>query len=87
MEILPQKKLFIPFIHKRYYEVNNDTVRIFGKCEVTNQDFEMFVSSDEFYRYLQDIHLIGSALPSVAKEEREFILSGTSPDGWIELWK
>jgi len=49
-------------------------------------NFEMFVPTDQFYQYLQQDCAISAAMPSVQKEEREFILSGTSPEGWKELW-
>ena len=84
---LLQKKPLIPHKHKKYFEVSNRKVRIFGKCEVTDENFEMFVPTDQFYRYLQQDCSISVSLPSVPKEEQEFILSGTSPAGWKELWK
>ena len=84
---LPQKPPVAPYKHKRYFEVMNIEVRVFGKCEVTDEDFEMVVPTDQFYRYLQQDCSINVSLPNVPKEEREFLLSGTSPTGWKELWK
>jgi len=78
---------FTPFKFKRYFEVQNDKVRIFGKCEITGKDFEMFVPTDEFYVYLQKDKTIGEALKSVPKEKREFLLSGISPEGWKRFFK
>lgn len=77
---------FTPFKFKRYFEVQNEKVRIFGKCEITGKDFEMLVPTDEFYVYLQNDKTIGEALKSVPKEKREFLLSGISPDGWQKFF-
>ena len=86
MHELPQKPQLIPFKHKRFFEICNTKVRIFGRCEVTDNDFEMFVPIDQFYCFLQEDKTISDAMPDVSKEEREFLLTGTSPDGWKQLW-
>ena len=75
-----------PYHHKRYFEVSNSKVRVFGKCEVTSKNYEIFVPTDEFYAFLQGDKNIGVAMPSVPKEEREFLMTGTSPEGWKKLF-
>ncbi len=87
IEELPTRNdLLVPLKFKRYYEVINDRVRIFGNCEVTEKKFEMFVSSGEFFKYLIGDVNIGQALYNTPKELREFLLSGISPEGWKILW-
>ena len=85
-ELPIRNKPAVPYRHKRFYEADGNKVRIWGKCEVTNQYFEMFAPTDEFYAYLQSNVIISRALKSVSPEEREFLLSGTSPEGWKVLF-
>lgn len=80
---LPARNQFLQFRYQRYFEANGSQVRIWGRCEVTGKNFEMMVPVDEFFAYLQGNKNIGDALKSVRKEEREFLLSGISPEGWI----
>ncbi len=84
-ELPVRNQPFTPFRFKRFYEVKGNKIHIWGKCEVTGQNFEMFVPTDEFYVYLQGFKSISEALKSAPKEEREFLLSGTSPEGWKML--
>jgi hypothetical protein len=79
---LPARNQFVQFRYKRYFEANGSQVRIWGQCEVTSKNFEMLVPIDEFFVYLQGNKNIGDALKSIRKEEREFLLSGISPEGW-----
>ncbi len=73
---------FTPFKFKRYFESKNNKIRIFGLCEVTGKNFEIFVPVEGFFVYLQGFKNIVEALFSSSKEEREFILTGTSPEGY-----
>jgi hypothetical protein len=66
---------------KRYFESKNNNVRIFGQCEVTGKNFEIHVPVEGFFVYLQGFKNIAEALTSISKEEREFILTGVSPEG------
>jgi hypothetical protein len=66
---------------KRYFESKNNKIRIFGQCEVTGKNFEMSAPVEGFFVYLQGFKNIDEALISITKEEREFILTGVSPEG------
>jgi hypothetical protein len=66
---------------KRYFESKNNKVRIFGPCEVTGKNFEIIVPTEGFFVYLQGFKTIAEALISSSAEEREFILTGVSPEG------
>lgn len=70
-----------PFRFKRYFESKNNKIRIFGQCEVTGKNFEINVPVEGFFVYLQGFKNITEALISVLEEEREFILTGVSPEG------
>jgi len=71
----------LPFRFKRYFESKNNRVRIFGPCEVTGKNYEINVPVEGFFVYLQGFKNITEALTGASDEEREFILTGVSPDG------
>jgi hypothetical protein len=70
-----------PFRFKRYFESKNNEIRIFGQCEVTAKNFEIHVPVEGFFVYLQGFKSIAEALSSTPEEEREFIVTGISPEG------
>lgn len=70
-----------PFRFKRYFESKNNKIRIFGLCEITSKNFETYVPVEGFFVYLQGFKSIGEALVSNSQEERDFILTGISPEG------
>jgi hypothetical protein len=43
----------VPFRYKRYFESKNQKIRIFGLCEVTGKNFEIFAPVEGFFVYLQ----------------------------------
>lgn len=62
---------------------NQDNVIISGNCRVTGEEYvlpSVPVTAIEDYiiygRFVQD------AFPMLTKEQREFLVSGTSPKGW-----
>jgi hypothetical protein len=52
-----------------------------GPCFVTKKEYSVFVPAAELFAYNQGAH-IQDAMPSVSKEDREFLMSGMSPEGW-----
>ena len=84
---LPQRSTpLTPYRFNRYFEAKNSKVRVFGKCEVTGKKYECFIPTDEFYVFLQADKTTNIAMPSVPKEDREFLISGTSPEGWKQIF-
>ncbi|MDE2027002.1 MAG: hypothetical protein KGJ11_00495 [Candidatus Omnitrophica bacterium] len=83
---LPPRNELVRFRYQRYFEPQGNQVRIWGRCEVTGKNYEITVPTDEFFVYLQGDKNISEALKSVRKEDREFLLSGTSPEGWDILF-
>jgi hypothetical protein len=71
----------LPFRFKRYFESKNNEIRIFGQCEGTGKNFEIHVPVEGFFVYLQGFKSLAEALSSTTEEEREFILTGVSPEG------
>jgi len=70
-----------PFKFKRYFESKNNEIRIFGLCEVTGKNFEIYIPVEGFFVYLQGFKPIAEALATTSEEERQFILKGVSPEG------
>lgn len=56
-----------------------------GRCVVTGELYSVFVPSHELFAYRQGA-LIQNAMPSVSADDREFLISGTSPKGWEILF-
>jgi hypothetical protein len=61
------------------------TVSVRGKCKITGNLCLVNVSSVGVQRWLGGA-LIQDALPDSTKEEREFLTSAISPDGWNALF-
>lgn len=71
----------VPFRFKRYFESKNNEIRIFGQCEMTGKNFEIHVPVEGFFVYLQGFKTLKEALSGTPDEERDFILTGVSPEG------
>ncbi len=52
-----------------------------GPCVVTGKPYSVTVPADGLYRYRQGAY-IQDAFPNLSKEDREFLISGMSPEGW-----
>jgi ribosomal protein L31 len=65
--------------------VGNERVEISGRCVVTGRLFAVTVAHEALKRYLAGA-LAQDAFPELSKQDREFIVSGTSPEGWTELF-
>ena len=66
-----------------YSEKYNPThIYIFtGLCVITKKPYSVKVPAEELHAYRQG-KLIQEAMPSVSLEDREFLMSGISPEGW-----
>jgi hypothetical protein len=62
------------------------SVRLSGRCVVTGEDYSLVVSLDGFLAYFAFGRHIRVAFPELPPEEREFLISGTSPEGWKRLF-
>ena len=79
-ELLIRNPPIVPFKFKRYFEAQNRRIRVFGQCEVTGKNFELYIPTEEFFIYTQGFKNLDEALKSLSKEEREFISKGISPE-------
>ncbi len=61
-------------------------VRLTGPCLVTGAEHSVVVSQEGTLAYFHHGATAREAFPELPKEEREFLISGTSPDGWRKLF-
>lgn len=54
-------------------------------CVVTGKHYTVFVNSQDFSDWRDRKKLAQAAFPYLSKEDREFIISGISPEGWEEM--
>jgi hypothetical protein len=67
-------------------EEPGDRVRLSGRCVVTGKPYSIVVPLAGAIDYFERGRNIAEAFPDLPKPEREFLISGTSPDGWIQLF-
>lgn len=56
-----------------------------GLCMITKKPYSVKIPKEALYKYNQGA-LIQDAMPTVSKEDREFLISGYSPDGWKQVF-
>lgn len=56
-----------------------------GPCKVTGKLVSVKVPAEGLYAYRQGA-LIQDAFPNLSKDEREFLISGISKEGWEETF-
>lgn len=57
------------------------TTRVSGKCAFTGEFYECTVPTEGLARFLAGEHA-QVVMPTVSADDREFLISGISPDGW-----
>lgn len=75
------------YIHnlERKYNSVNDTVTLSGPCFVTKKLYSVTVKATQLQNYLNGA-FAQNAFPNLSAEDREFLISGTSPEGWKILF-
>jgi hypothetical protein len=63
--------------------VDKDVIIVSGACVISGKLHMVQVPRSAFERWI-DGTLIQDAFPNLSNEQREFIKSGISPDGWKE---
>jgi hypothetical protein len=72
--------------HCTYIETHNPHRYTFsGPCQVTGKPFVVTVLAEELWAYRQGA-MAQDAFKSLTNAEREFLISGTSPEGWKILF-
>ena len=64
---------------------NEGTYTFTGPCRVTGDDYTVTIPGSELFDLNQGLP-IQDALKSLDSEQREFVMSGTSPKGWAKLF-
>lgn len=67
------------------YERADGTTLIAGKCVFTGKEHQVIVPSSELDRWCMGM-AIQDAMPNVSEGDREFLISGVSPEGWAETF-
>ena len=55
-------------------------------CVITGKPYTVFVNSQDFTDWRERRKLAQEAFSYLSKEDREFIISGISPEGWEEMF-
>lgn len=63
----------------------NDTHTATGKCFVTGEEYAVTVPSQGLFWYHQG-RSMQECFPDLSADAREFLISGTSPKGWKQLF-
>ncbi len=61
-------------------------IRLTGQCVVTGREHSVVVSRESALAYFERGVNAREAFAELPKEEREFLISGTSPEGWEMLF-
>jgi hypothetical protein len=56
-----------------------------GPCGVTKKSYSVTVPAAGLYKYNNGAY-IQAAFPKLSADDREFLISGTSPEGWDQLF-
>jgi hypothetical protein len=63
---------------QRYFEDTGDEIRVFGRCDVTGNEYEIFVDKDLFCAFLNNEKGVSEAMTD---DEYRFLADGVSPEG------
>lgn len=70
---------------KPVYQKSEQRVNLSGPCLVTGKTCSVRVSREAFDRWNRG-ELIQNAMPELSADEREFLISGYSPEGWRQAF-
>lgn len=67
-------------------DVGNGLTTVTGPCYVTKNLHSVTVPTIGLRDWAERRALIQDALPDISREDREFLISGTSPEGWAQTF-
>jgi hypothetical protein len=67
------------------FDNNIHTYTFAGKCVATGKEYSVTVLGEELYAYRRGAKL-QDAFKSLSAEDREFLLTGMSPEGWTKTF-
>jgi hypothetical protein len=62
---------------------------VYGNCGVTKKHYAVTIPISDtkgYQTYVTKGGIIQQLLPNVSADDREFIISGTSPEGWTQMF-
>ncbi len=62
--------------------VSKKKIRLTGPCVITGNQYSVVVAKEAATNYFKLGMKIHEAFPKLSLEEREFLISGISPEGW-----
>lgn len=65
---------------------NNETVTLSAPCKITKKPHSVTVPEVGYRQWITGNSKIQNAMPSVSAEDREFLISGFSPEGWAQVF-
>ena len=68
-----------------YVNIETKMYTIFGPCKITGKDYSVTITEEQHHNWKGGM-LIQDAMPNVPLEDREFLISGISPEGWKQLF-
>lgn len=66
------------------YEPNH-CYKFSGECVITKKEYSVVIPCHQLFEIRQGKH-IQDACPQMSPDDREFLISGTSPEGWQQLF-
>jgi hypothetical protein len=71
---------------QEFWKMDGGYAWVQGNCVVTGEPYTVAIPEDEYRDATRNPNkLMQDALPSVSKENREFLISGISPYGWVVM--
>jgi len=64
---------------------DNNTITISKRCLYTKKQYSVTISRDEYDKWLSG-ERIQNAMPNISAGDREFLISGISPEGWRQMF-
>ena len=93
MTLLPRSGILLKVMRERYIDTSLTYTEVYepnhlyifsGPCLVTGEDYSVTVKGEELHEMRRKDSIM--ALRSLSAEDREFLISGTSPKGWKKLF-
>ena len=75
------------YIHRCEIESLADgKAKVTGPCFVTGKPHSVICDQVGLFRYMGGYGKVQDCFPDMSTDNREFLISGTSPEGWKEMF-
>lgn len=61
-------------------------IRFSKKCSITDEMYVVIVEIDDYIRWKEEKLCVQDVFPMLDKEMREFLITGTTPAEWKEMF-